>query len=451
MDTGFLPVLPVEIFGQIIEQVAADQKAIYKRLATLRSCRSVCHTLDEIVSPYLYRNIPLNGPHSFAKFLNELRAFPERGQLVRTLDFSGFTSVGLGRSRSCNNRILLLTAVTLNECLHLCPNLQEVFLSEALESDIDENVLRTLFIDLKHLKALDFCASDSAEFVQSFQDFLAKQNAWSSQLRHLGLHNCSTLPISFFESLLPHFTSLVRLDLYNTQVSGAGLLSLPQSCPLEVLTLSQCTRITAADLLSFVTTHASSTSLKALSLLYSWNKTHPLSSVPQALDVFVQCLPRTLQILDLAGVELDLQHLAYLPSSLVELGVHDIDVSMQHDIEAVASGVAGEEHKPLLPALQYLLLTQNVISSEQKFAGILATLFPNLSIVESPGFNRLAYVSSLSYSKIAGPGRRDWIRRHGKEALGVEANGQQWHPRKCNMSLSDGTPRGIYDYYSYRV
>lgn len=346
---------------------------------------------------------------------------------------------------------MLLTAATLNECLRLCPKVEEVFLSEALESDIDVEVLRTLFIDSKHLKAVDFCASDCAEFVDCLTTFARTERLWRSDLSHLGLHNCSTLPSSFFDSFLPHFANLSRLDLYNTQILGPALFGIQETCRLRCLNLSQCTRITATDLLHFIISHPASRTLKSLSLLYSWNKTHPLSAAPQALDSFIQCLPRDLEVLDLAGVELDLQHLLYMPPTLLELGAHDIDVSISQSLDTSGQATADSDIKPMLHRLKYFLLTQNVISSEIKFAGILTTLFPNLSIIESPGFTRLPYVNSLSYAKIPGPGRRDWIRRNNTTSAEVEGNAAQWHPRKSNMSLSNGVPRGIYDYYSYRV
>lgn len=61
------PLLPIEIVSQIVELVASEETNIYRKLATLKSCRSVCHVFDEIVTPFLYRNVPFTGPHSFAK------------------------------------------------------------------------------------------------------------------------------------------------------------------------------------------------------------------------------------------------------------------------------------------------------------------------------------------------------------------------------------------------
>jgi hypothetical protein len=46
--------------------------------------------------------------------------------LVKTLDFSPFSVVSLGRSANDNKQIKLVCSDTLIECLALTPNLQEV-------------------------------------------------------------------------------------------------------------------------------------------------------------------------------------------------------------------------------------------------------------------------------------------------------------------------------------
>lgn len=63
------PLLPVEIVDQIVRQISNDGNAssVYSRLTTLRSCRSICQTMNDIVLPHIYRHAPFNGPHSFAK------------------------------------------------------------------------------------------------------------------------------------------------------------------------------------------------------------------------------------------------------------------------------------------------------------------------------------------------------------------------------------------------
>lgn len=302
---------------------------------------------------------------------------------------------------------------------------------------------------LKHLKALDFCSASSACFVDTFISFLSDFPPWTSRIKHLGLHNCSTLLTSFFDAFLPRFTNLERLDLYNTQVSGRTLLNIHPECRLQVLNLSQCTRISATSLVSFVESHPASQQLKVLNLFFSVNKVHPLSTTPQALDAFIQALPRDIQVLDMSGIDLDLEHFAYMPPDLVELGARDISFN-----DRQYTNEPDQPQQPLLKQLKYLSLTLTSISSEPKFSAMLWSAFPNLFILESPGFKRLTFLCSMRFEKLSTIGRREWIRCRGEQRVVneclIEQCAGQYHPRKSNMSLTSGTPRGIYDYYSYR-
>lgn len=60
------------------------------------------------------------------QFLTQLMLRPEEGLKVKTLDFSPFSVVSLGRSANDNKQIKMVCSETLRECLYLTPNLQEV-------------------------------------------------------------------------------------------------------------------------------------------------------------------------------------------------------------------------------------------------------------------------------------------------------------------------------------
>jgi hypothetical protein len=422
--------LPYEIIAQIVQEVHHDHNT-YGRLRLLRSLRQVAPVFDHLILPKLYQRVPFNGPHAFHRFLEELRCYPERGAYVRELDFSAFTSVGLGRSRNCNKQYTMLTSATMRECLLLCPNIECVLLSEAVENDCDASIMRTLFSQLQKLHTLDFCGSDSSSFVEAMT---AVTDTAPINLRHLSLHNCSTLPSSFFDAFLPRLVAVEMLDLYNTKVTGAALQSLPQTAKLQCLVLSQCINMTAADLTAFVMHHPASEALTRFDLHFSWNKTHPFENHALELEQFCMSLPRQLQSLDLSGVEMTIDHLALLPPALKELGAHDIELN--------------GDFAPRLKQLEYLLLSTNVISAEVTFASILSKLFPNLALLECPGFSRLHIASSLQWEKVEGRGRRDWLRQRGKR-ITIEGVGQQWHSRKLN--LTSHAPRGLYEYYAYRI
>lgn len=87
------PQLPPEILVQIFDELVADDEVSFDtKAATLKRCRLVSQDFNDLVLPFLYRKVSFGGPHAFFLFLEELKACPERGKFVRTLDFSSFTS-----------------------------------------------------------------------------------------------------------------------------------------------------------------------------------------------------------------------------------------------------------------------------------------------------------------------------------------------------------------------
>ena len=446
--------LPVEVLYQIVN-TCAEEPLVYTRLKVFRALRQTCKLLNLIVTPYVYEQAAFSGPHAFARFLRELKDHPNRGRWVRNLDFSAFTSIGLGRSRFTNGQYTLLTAESLAECLLLCPNVEELFMSESLQTDIDQEVLVRVFTRLDKLKAIDFCGASSSEFSEHVAGFarlcaeVPSSINVSRNLSRLSLHHCAGLEPEVFEQLLPRLPHLTHLDLANTRVTWSGLSSLPDSCRLEELSLAQCTRLTGSHLIKFIAQHPGVSTLKNLNLLHSWNNTHPLAIEPWQLDVFLEILPPGLQRLDLGGMELTLAQARRLPQSLLEFGCHDIDLA-----SVMTSSTHAEEPDSYcccLANLEYLALSVNVISSEMSFASILAGLFPRLAVIESPGFRKLPEAMPRTFARVEGAGRRSWVRLTARSCDGVEGDGGNWHPRKLNLSLSKGAPRGLYNYYSYRV
>ena len=239
--------LPVEVLGEsranhvprgrtdrdadgVISQLALDiPPAGYgPRNVDLVACLLTSKTFHVAAINTLYNQITL--PHSsiFAKFLHHISEYPGLGTIVRRLDLSHTTSVGLGRSRQTNAEIQNLTSKTLLKCLELIPAVQEVLVQENLDDDIDENVLRKLFFRLPQLRAIDFCASASSSFVDAFTSTLTTLVDSSStmlNIRRLGLHECFTLPSSAFETLLPHLPHLTHLDVSSISTSPATSLA----------------------------------------------------------------------------------------------------------------------------------------------------------------------------------------------------------------------------------
>jgi len=72
------------------------------------------------MTPFRERSLTL------MQFLAQISQHPEKGAMVKTLDFSPFSVVSLGRSANDNKQIKMVCSETLFECLNLVPNLQEV-------------------------------------------------------------------------------------------------------------------------------------------------------------------------------------------------------------------------------------------------------------------------------------------------------------------------------------
>lgn len=453
--------LPVEVLYQIVHDCAAEP-SIYPRLKALRALRQTCRLLNLIVTPYIYEQAAFSGPHAFARFLREIKDHPERGRLVRNLDFSAFTSIGLGRSKFANGQYTLLTAASLAECLLLCPNVEELFMSEALQTDIDTVVLHNAFTRMQRLKAIDFCGASSIDFARDFASFgqlcavSAMPEIITPSLARLSLHHCAGLSADLIEQLLSRLPHLTHLDLANTAVTWSGLSALPRSCRLVDLNLSHCARITGAALLHMMADHPAASTLERLNLFHPWNNTHPLAVESWYLDIFINLLPAALKSLDLGGMELSLDQVRSLPAGLIEFGCHDIDLAdmsaTPYDVSQV--GACTEDTTmgdACLSELEYLALSVNVISSEISFASVLGRLFPRLAVIESPGFKKLPLQMPRTFTRVEGAGRRSWVLFTARSASRVEGDGHNWHPRKTNMSLAKGAPRGLYNYYSYRV
>lgn len=378
--------LPVEVLGEssensiprgrtdhgvdeIIAQLALDiPPAGYgPRNVDLVACLLTSKTFHVATINTLYRQITL--PHSliFAKFLHHISESPGLGTIVRRLDLSHTTSVGLGRSRQTNAEVQNLTSKTLLKCLELIPAVQEVLLQENLDDDIDENVLRKLFFGLPKLRAIDFCASASSSFVDAFASTLAHLIEFPStmlSIRRLGLHECFTLPSSAFETLLPHAPQLTHLDASHTRITDEALKSLPASATLSHLNLGRCIYVTGEGVVDFLTTHPAARSLVYLNLSCDISRYRLLSDAD--LDRLLPALPSSLRSLNLNGAQIQprhINHLMPLSKHVEELGLACANLSLA-DVNTLfrqpgpSPTRSPEQQQPWVrPALHYLDLT----------------------------------------------------------------------------------------------
>ncbi|KAE8318917.1 hypothetical protein BDV41DRAFT_281072 [Aspergillus transmontanensis] len=370
-----LETLPSEVLDQIISCLALDvpPNGYTPRNVDLISCLLASRTLHAATLAVLYRNMTF--PHSiiFSKALNHMSHYPALGTLVRRLDFSHFTSVGLGRTKQMNAEIQNLTSKTLLKCLELLPNLKECLLQEHVEGDLSVEVVQKLLFGLPNLFAVDFCGCSTQSFSAVFQEALMAGPALPSalpNLRRVSLHECSSLPASVFEALLPRLVNLTHLDVTHTQISEAALFLIPKTARITHLSLSRCTRLQGSRVVEFLATHpAVCDSLVCLNLMTDPTRNRLLEE--DDVHALLPKLPSTLRSLNIGGAKVTSAHtqaLIPLTKHLEELGLGSAELSAQDinlffkppprtnmDVDGSAE-VKEEEWVP--PTLCYLDLTK---------------------------------------------------------------------------------------------
>ncbi|PYH96449.1 leucine rich repeat domain protein [Aspergillus ellipticus CBS 707.79] len=334
--TSPLERLPPEVLDYLISMLALDvpPNGYTPRNVDLIACLLTSKTLHAATLGVLYRNMTF--PHSiiFSKALNHIARYPALGTLVRRLDFSHFTSVGLGRTKQMNAEIQNLTSKTLLQCLNLLPNLKECLLQEHVEGDISLDVLQKLFTGLPNLFAVDFCGCSSQSFSGLFLEAMITSPglpATLPNLRRISLHECSSLSASAFEILLPRLVNLTHLDVTHTQISEDALFSIPQSAKITHLSLSRCSRLRGAKVVEFLSTHpAVCDSLVFLNLLTDPTRSRLLEE--ENVHALLPCLPPTLRSLNLGGAKVTPAHtqaLVPLTKHLEELGLSSCELTGQ--------------------------------------------------------------------------------------------------------------------------
>ena len=299
---------------EIIAQLALDipPSGYAPRNVDLVSCLLTSRTMHVATVNTLYNHITI--PHSsiFSKFMRHLAEYPSLGRIVRRLDLSHFTSVGLGRTRQMNVEIQNMTSKTLMRCLELTPAIQEVLLQEHLDDDIDEEVLHKLFFGLTKLRAVDFCGASSTPFVDAFSSMVTRLVATplTIGIRRLGLHECFTLPSSAFEGLLPALPQLTHLDVSHTRITDRALASIPDCARLTHLNLGRCTHITGDGVVDFLSTHLAVASLVYLNLFCDIARYRLLWE--SDVDRLLPYLPRSLRSLNLSGAKIRASHIPLL-------------------------------------------------------------------------------------------------------------------------------------------
>ncbi|KMP01597.1 leucine Rich Repeat domain containing protein [Coccidioides immitis RMSCC 2394] len=362
--------LPAEILDQIISNLALDipPNGYTPRNVDLISCLLTSRTLHSATLGVLYRHITI--PHSiiFSKALNHIKQYPSLGTIVRRLDFSHFSSVGLGRTQQMNVEIQNLTWRTLLECLNLLPNLKELLLQEHVEDDVNGDVTRKILSDIPTLRAVDFCGCSSPTFSSGFVGAVTQDPNFPAQLRTLrrvSLHECTSLPDEAFQALLPRLINLTHLDVAHTQITNKTLFMIPQSAQITHLSLSRCTRLTGPEVVEFLTTHPAVTdTLVYLNLMSDASRHRILEE--EDVETLLPHLTPTLRSLNLGGARItsaQMPMLLKLSKHVEELGLNSANITIDDINSFFRPFPLSNEHQMdvewVRPALRYLDLTKN--------------------------------------------------------------------------------------------
>ncbi|PYI06523.1 leucine rich repeat domain protein [Aspergillus sclerotiicarbonarius CBS 121057] len=477
--TSALERLPPEVLDHLISMLALDvpPNGYTPRNVDLIACLLTSKTLHAATLSVLYRNMTF--PHSiiFSKALNHIARYPALGTLVRRLDFSHFTSVGLGRTKQMNAEIQNLTSKTLLQCLELLPNLKECLLQEHVEGDISFEVLQKLFTGLPNLFAVDFCGCSSQSFSGLFLEALISGPpslpTTLPNLRRVSLHECSSLPAAAFEILLPRLVNLTHLDVTHTQISEEALFSIPESAKITHLSLSRCNRLRGSRVVEFLSTHpAVRDSLVFLNLLTDPARSRLLEE--ENVQALLPNLPATLRSLNLGGAKVTSAHakaLLPLTKHLEELGLSSSELTGQdlNTFFVPPRPVNGESSEPWVPStLCYLDLNK----ANQLTIG---TIFnPNSCVILTPqsyplqviefSDKLIAPLRERSRNARTSPGwavrelgRRGWYVREKSSMPEVMADdgarswkmgARWWGMRKIPVAVGD--VGGLYGHYMFK-
>ncbi|PWW72406.1 hypothetical protein C7212DRAFT_287708, partial [Tuber magnatum] len=479
-EKGRAPIelLPVEIFDQIIPQLAIDvpTNGYSPRNKDLASCLLVSRTFYIATLSTLYSKVAF--PHSsiFSKFLAQISKYPELGHLVKRLDFSHFTSVGLGRTKRMNYEIQKLTATTLHNCLDITPNLREFLASESMDEDVDEGVLEKLFCELPQLNGVDFCAATASCFKNGVLSVISPNNPrlpMALPIRRLGMHGCNTLPSSVYATLLPRLPNLTHLDLTHTQITDETLHAIPHTAKLTHLSLSKCNRLTGPAVVDFLINHPATRDLVYLNLLFDTGRYRLLSATD--VDVLLPFLPTALLSLNLSGAKVTRDHipgLRRLSKHLEELSIGYADLSIA-DLNLIVEQ-DGPRRDGARSNLHYLDLTgissvnPTTLVDTNKCQLLVPSSFP-LQVLElnekvTDGLKERRISAKKLGWTVKSQHRRAWYVRAGPgtvpgsekiaKPLAEETGsrpwkmgGKWWGGRKVGVGYGEIT--GIYGYYGY--
>lgn len=461
-----LEMLPHEIQDLIFSYTTVDHTADpYARPHTdLCSLSLVSKSLHAAALRVMYRHVSIPQSKSFTKFLRSLTEDESLGHFVKWLDFSHYSNIGFGRTRSTSARTPFLTPTTIKECLDRLPLLQAFLVHEHVDDELDVNVLNKLF-ELPHMQALDFTACGSKSFTQAFAEVCTSES-WGNgplPLRRLCLHECTTLQEPVFRALLPRLTNLTHLDVAHTLINDEALLSIPTTARITHLNLAKCTRLTGAGVVRFLTTHpAAKDSMVYLNVMADASRHRLLSK--EDISRLLPVLPQTLRSLNVGGARVNPTHmpaLRRLATHVEELGLNSADLGLSADINLLFKSENGDSHTS---AIRYLDLTDvksvTQMSLSYSSDALTGTHTEPLEVIEvgSAVFEEL----KRRTAKLKDPdwvvrelGRRGWFVRQPRGSASYNDGSRPWKMgarwwgmRKIPMVSQESG--GFYGYFAFK-
>ncbi|GBB87593.1 hypothetical protein RclHR1_14060002 [Rhizophagus clarus] len=234
-----IPYIPPEIIRTILNLLKDDKK-------TLAVCALVNHTFNLHVTPILYHSVSFPYPFTFIKFANTIVDESQRSQLIRHLDLSTFSTIGLQKSKKSTT--IIENGVTPNliiQILRYCKMLESFSIAESLESAITLEVLQVLAFECKNIKTLDFCGLSNKQFssaLASLTEIMGHvKTAYNNEdgiltyshqkvnyvalphLKRLSFHECPIISEISIITFLAHSPNLTHLDLGGCSIGDATL------------------------------------------------------------------------------------------------------------------------------------------------------------------------------------------------------------------------------------
>jgi hypothetical protein len=436
-ELSTLEMLPNEIQDLIFSYTTVDHTADpYARPHTdLCSLSLVSKSLHAAALRVMYRHVSIPQSKSFTKFLRSLTEDESLGQFVQCLDFSHYSNIGFGRTRTTSTRTPFLTPTTIKECLDRLPQLQAFLVHEHIDDELDVNVFNKLF-NLPQLQALDLLACSSKPFNVAITQACASESFGESPLplKRLSLHECTTLQEPVFKALLPRLTQLTHLDVAHTLINDEALHSIPHTARITHLNLERCTRLTGAGVVRFLTTHpAVKDSIVYLNIMADASRHRLLTE--DDLDRLLPALPRTARSLNIGGARINPSHVSALrkvATHVEELGLRGANLGMSADINRLFTSENNDNHQS---AIHYLDLSDiksvTQMSLSYSSDAITGLHTAPLEVIEVGG-SVLEQLKRRS-AKVKDPewvvrelGRRGWYVRQPKPDTPVDNGARVW-------------------------